>query len=93
MYFTGDKVKPFLQAHPFPTARAWRQAVFGFTIGEVLHHRRPFGEDLPIIQLKRSNIPFRVNGEEVATISGDLASVVDSHQFKFKVQLAQHDVR
>jgi hypothetical protein len=63
--------------------------MFWFKIGEILHNRRPLSEYLPIIQLKCSNITFRVNGAEVATISGDLASVVDFNQFKLKFQFAR----
>lgn len=59
----------------------------------MLEDRRPFRENLAIIEHKRRDIALGVDRAEVATLRGPLRPVVHADQLVGESQLLEHDVR
>ena len=69
-----------------------RETGLGFLVGEVLHDRHAFGQDLSIVELERGHGTLGIDCEEIGTVLELLGLQIRAFEISGQTRFAQRDV-
>src|SRR5215470_1752898 len=92
VYLGIDVRQHLLEAVPVAGSRGRREAGVRAAIGQILDDRRPFSEHLPIIELQRRHVSFRVDAPVGRAVADRSAREVHLFELQIETRFAGYDV-